>query len=304
MTFEFFRLRFHFQALNPVRFPADGAGNTIRGALGYALWQVTCRCSAEQHGDDCEYARTFEPRRVADAGPSGFADYPRPFVLRARYLDGQTFGPGTPFSFDIHLFDIRNPALQYFVQAFELIGDQGIGLLRGRAKLLSVEQLNTEGRRIAIAWDGEKCASLSRPESVPLTRQGSITSLSIRFLTPTELKAEGGIAARPEFPVLFARIRDRISTLRALYGSGPLEIDFRSLADRSRSVEMTRCEIVNRRATRHSSRTGQVHPLGGFTGEAEYRGSMHEFIPYLQAARWTGVGRQTVWGNGEIAVAI
>ena len=26
-----------------------------------------------------------------------------------------------------------------------------------------------------------------------------------------------------------------------------------------------------------------------------------EFLPYLEIARWTGVGRQTVWGKGEIA---
>jgi hypothetical protein len=31
---------------------------------------------------------------------------------------------------------------------------------------------------------------------------------------------------------------------------------------------------------------------------------MAEFLPYLEAARWTGVGRQTVWGKGEIAVEI
>jgi hypothetical protein len=51
---------------------------------------------------------------------------------------------------------------------------------------------------------------------------------------------------------------------------------------------------------RRSSRTGQVHPIGGFVGEAEYEGDLAEFVPYLHAARWTGVGRQTVWGKGEI----
>ena len=304
MTFEFYRLRFHFQAVDPVKFPSDGAANTIRGALGYALRQVACRCGADQHGAGCAYARTFEPRQVADAGPSGFADYPRPFVLRARHLDGRTFCPQTPFNFDMHLFDVRNPSLLYFVQAFELIVGQGLGVARGRARLLSVEQLNREGRRVGIVWGGEECTSLSQPECVALTQQASAASLCVRFLTPTELKDEGGMAARPEFPVLFARIRDRISTLRALYGSGPLEIDFRSLGDRARSIEMTRCQVTNRCARRRSSRTGQVHPLGGFTGEAEYRGGMAEFIPYFQAARWTGVGRQTVWGKGEIAVAI
>jgi hypothetical protein len=62
------------------------------------------------------------------------------------------------------------------------------------------------------------------------------------------------------------------------------------------------CDIQSVRVTRRSSRTGQRHPIGGFTGSAEYEGDLGEFLPYLEAARWTGVGRQTVWGNGEIAI--
>jgi hypothetical protein len=40
--------------------------------------------------------------------------------------------------------------------------------------------------------------------------------------------------------------------------------------------------------------------VGGFTGFATYIGEMGEFLPILRAAEWTGVGRQTVWGNGAI----
>ena len=53
---------------------------------------------------------------------------------------------------------------------------------------------------------------------------------------------------------------------------------------------------------RRSSRTGQVHPIGGFVGEAEYVGELGEFVPYLKAGKWVGVGRQTVWGKGEISI--
>jgi hypothetical protein len=63
---------------------------------------------------------------------------------------------------------------------------------------------------------------------------------------------------------------------------------------------MVRCEIQPVEAERRSSRTGQVHPIGGFTGMAEYEGELGEFLPCLEAAAFTGVGRHTVWGNGEI----
>jgi len=299
---EFFRLRFHFKAVDPLWFPAGGAANTVRGAFGYALRQVACRCGPRWHTKDCIYARIFEPRSPARQGPSGFAERPRPFVLRARHLDGQLFSPRQPFSFDVHLFDLRNPALPYIVEAFDWIAGQGMGPLRRQARLISVEQLHADGRVLGRVWDGKKCSSLVEPASVALTENGVAPSLSIRFLTPTELKCDGGLAARPDFPILFARVRDRISMLRALYGPGPLEIDFRALCDRARSVEMTRCQLEATHMERHSSRTGQVHPIGGFTGEAEYHGSLGEFLPYLRAAGWTGVGRQTVWGKGEIAI--
>jgi len=124
-----------------------------------------------------------------------------------------------------------------------------------------------------------------------------IHRLRIRFLTPTELKG----AEQPEFGILLARIRDRISTLRELYGDGPLAIDFKTFGERASRVSMTRCELVPVAAERTSRATGQRHSLGGFKGVADYEGDLAEFLPYLEIARWTGVGRQTVWGKGEIA---
>ena len=124
--------------------------------------------------------------------------------------------------------------------------------------------------------------------------------VTVRFETPTELKAGGATVEQPEFGVLAARIRDRISTLRALYDDGPLTLDFRQFGERAARIRMTRCDIQHVEAYRRSGRTGQIHSLGGFTGEAEYEGDLAEFVPYLRAAQWTGVGRQTAWGKGEL----
>jgi hypothetical protein len=129
-----------------------------------------------------------------------------------------------------------------------------------------------------------------------------VNRVRIRYLTPTELKSGRQNTAQAEFPVLFSRIRDRVSTLRALYGPGPLEIDFCALGERAAEVHMTRSTLELVEVDRRSSRSGQVHSLGGFIGDVEYEGPLAEFLPYLHAARFTGVGRQTVWGKGEIEV--
>ena len=239
----------------------------------------------------------FEPAALAP-GPSGFFDLPRPFVFRATHLDGRTVAPGDSFWFDLNLFDLHSPAIRYLVLALTQLAHTGLGPGRGRAQLVEASH---RGRRI---FDGQ---SLIDTPTEPLELRlhplpYRIDRVRVRFVTPTELKGGDELAARPEFGTLAARVRDRVSKLGELYGSGPLEIDFRAFGERAAQIRMTRCELKHVDVERRSSRTGRVHPLGGFVGEAEYEGDLAEFVPYLHAAKWTGVGRQTVWGKGQIEI--
>jgi hypothetical protein len=96
---------------------------------------------------------------------------------------------------------------------------------------------------------------------------------------------------QPDFGVLFARIRDRVHTLRQIYGRGPLPLDFSATGERARQVKLVRNNTRWETHERRSGKTGQTHPLAGFAGTAEYQGDLSEFLPYLRAASWTGVGR-------------
>jgi hypothetical protein len=206
---------------------------------------------------------------------------------KARHLDGRTVEPGETFSFDLNSFEMRNPAIDSLAQAFAQLARDGLGPGRGRAELSGVSLLGGNSAPMELSLDPlPECAE----------------RIKVEFVTPMELKGGRGLAERPEFGILAARIRDRLSTLRELYDDGPLAIDFRAFGERAASIRMTLCQISPVAATRRSSRTGQTHSLGGFRGAAEYEGELSEFIPYLRAAKWTGVGRQTVWGKGEIEV--
>ena len=261
VTFDLIRLRLHFRAAGSLYFPPGKAGNTLRGAFGMLL---------QRTAEAPEYARIFEPRATG-AGPSGLADPPRPFVFRAAHLNGQTIARGDEFHFDAHLFDTQADFERDFIAAFAVWQ---------RAEVISAER-----QPVSIEFAG---------------LMESAARVRVTFVTPTELKP----AVRPEFRVLFARLRDRVSTLRALYGPGPLDIDFRALGERAARVALARCELTWHSTDRRSTRTGQTHPIGGFTGLAEYQAGydddLSEFLPYLRAGQWTGVGRQTVWGKGEI----
>jgi hypothetical protein len=190
-------------------------------------------------------------------------------VLRVAALDGARIGPGDSFQIRLNLFITRASAI---------------------APVREALRTALEGELTDV--DGDE---LLRLPLVP--RQSRVRRVRVRFLTATELKG----AAEPSFGVLFSRIRDRVSTLRALYGGGPLQIDFRGMGQRAEQVRTTRCELRRLEGERISRATGQRHPLGGWIGLAEYEGELEEFAPYLEAARFTGVGRQTVWGKGEIA---
>jgi hypothetical protein len=287
-TFQFYRFRFQFRAMDAVRFPRGKSANTLRGAFGLALRKVSPEA----------YARLFEWGGAAETGhPSGLADLPRPFVFRARALDGLEYGPGERFGFDVHVFEVREPLLDVFRVALMEAGAAGLGPGRGRADLERIEEIDLEDRA-TITGDVQ-----GAPLEIGLDAEGpAVTSMTVRFETPTELKADGRLVDRPEFGVLFGRVRDRLSTLRALYGEGPLDVDFKGMGERAEAVKLARCRLEWERIDRRSGRTGQVHPIGGFTGEAEYQGALGEFVPWVRAARWAGVGRQTVWGKGEVRV--
>ncbi|MGA2117346.1 MAG: CRISPR system precrRNA processing endoribonuclease RAMP protein Cas6 [Bryobacteraceae bacterium] len=291
IPFEFYRVRLHLRARGALRFPMPAA-NLLRGALGYRL---------EDRQQD--YARWFRPGAPQGGpAPSGLADWPRPFVLRASHLDGLECHPEKCWNFDVHVF--AREAVWPLVGALAGAAERGMGRGRVASELLKIEAVDLEngGTDFSPGSAGDPTGPVP-PISLNLAYTGEPAGhVSLRFVTPTELKGQPSTGEEPDFGTLFARLRDRLGNLRAFYGAGPLEVDFRGLGERARSIRLVHARLGWERAQRRSSRTGQVHPLGGFTGEADYEGDLGEFMPWLWAARWVGVGRQTVWGRGDVRV--
>ena len=308
MVFELYPLRFSFVAREELYFPAGKSANILRGAFGTIFRKIACvpECPGARDCEwrtTCPYARMFEPRAEAE-GPSGLADWPRPFVFRAMHLDDRRVASGEHFHFDLHLFDLQSSAVAYLVLAFAQLAREGLGPTRGRVELIDVVQLDEQHCPAPSLYDGGSLKQAAAPLAIDLASGVPAIRVRVHFLTPTELKSGQEIAPQPEFAILAARARDRVSALRGFYGPGPLDIDFRGFGERAARVRMVRHKLRQVQVARRSSRTGQTHPLGGFTGEAEYDGDLTEFEPYLCAAEWTGVGRQTVWGKGAIRVEV
>jgi hypothetical protein len=149
VDFKFYPLRFEFTARQSLYFPPGKASNILRGALGVIFRSIACvpACRESVGGaktceirTSCPYARIFEPIS-GGAGPSGLADSPRPFVFRARHLEGRTIQSNESFYFDLNLFSLEPEARAYFILTFAALAREGLGPNRGKAELQSVRRL-------------------------------------------------------------------------------------------------------------------------------------------------------------------
>ncbi len=312
------RLTACFRAIDPVRFPELLPTNVIRGALGYALREVACRCGAgEVHRPDCVYQRWFEPvlehlpsQRAAllasIRGEAGAANLPRPFVLRgvtAPSTDpaeerGELFvRQGQEFEISLAWFDLEHldQAMRVLRETFAHMGQAGMGPNRGRAELLHFEAAAEPVR-----------VSLDLPEA-----DAPITRIRVSFETPVEIKFRGAIAKQLDLPLLVNAAARRINTLRTLYDPGTALEQIQqisSLAEGAYRADLVRSDLHPVNVDRRSSRTGQVHSLGGLVGEVEFRAAEDNDLArpshLLQAAADLGIGRHTSWGNGRFCVLV
>lgn len=313
MKLSLYAYRFEFRALERLYFAPGAAANAFRGAFGHIFRRMSCRpeCPGTKTCEwrrECPYARLFEPEWTE--GPSGFADAPRPFVIRAAALDARRFAPGDRFTLDVHVFEQGETLLEYLVLAFLQLAAEGIGAGRGRVAVEAVHAL-TDSHQVGICVyrDGKGFAPHARTLiEVPLTGtpEPPLEGGIVRFTTPTELKSGGRVIEDAPFRTVFARARDRVGAVAGFYGGEifqeVFEQGFQAVDRRASAIRTVSSRLKWVSAHRRSSRTGQVHPLGGFVGEVRYEGDLAEFLPILRAAYWTGIGRQTVWGKGVVEV--
>lgn len=267
-SFELYTLRYDFRARDPFHFPRFLTGNIFRGALGSFL----------QSADQGAYRLLFAAR---SAHEKGLNTPPRPFALRCSEIDGRSFSTTEIFSLRLNLFLPDLSILAALSAALLAMSETGFGTTRSRATLL----LPPEQLRHSISLD-PYCARTK--------------GLRIHFVTPTDLKVHDALGEPLAFPNLLRLAGRRLDRLRTLYGIGPVGFDWATLNNAAAQVALIDSKLQQVNVSRRGSRTGQTHSLGGFIGHADYMGDMSNFLPIFRAACFTGVGRHTAWGNGEL----
>jgi len=320
--------RFRLVPEQALEVPALNKGNMLRGGFGHGFRKLCCipQCKDTKFcplAATCPYKAVFEPSPPAGSERLGKnQDIPRPFVFRAPETTQSCFQKGEVFEFGLILIGRAVDFLPYFVLSFRELASGGLGLNRARCTLERVEQAGVSANavepgnyeaKLIYSSDNQvlrgtesismhDCLKSRMRELHALNGDESTQHITIRFLTPTFLRADGEVVRRPDFHHVLKRLRDRINALCTFFGHGPVDVDFRALGERAERVRTVSAEIQWVERFRTSSKTRQRHELSGFIGEGTYEGELREFLPWLALGEMVHAGKHTAWGGGRIEV--
>jgi hypothetical protein len=311
--FALHHYRFHLEPKVPLQLPAYNKGNVIRGGFGGTFRGIVCHANCREPEtcelrNVCPYTAVFQPFVPEDSEKiSKNRDIPRPFIIKPPLETKETYLPGERLSFDVVLVGKIKDYLPYFIVTFKELSQAGLGWQRSPLELCAVGHVSSDGVEVPVYTRennlvqppstsislADLCASLSSNNGTD-----NITRITLRFLTPTMLKADGVQARRPSFGPLAKRLRDRINALSYFYCGNGLDIDFKAFGEHAEKIKTVADSTRWVESSRYSRRREVTHDLSGFVGEVSFEGNLAPFIPFLKLGEYVHVGKNAVFGNG------
>jgi hypothetical protein len=319
--FSLHHLRFCFVPEAPLLLPAYNKGNVIRGGFGSTFRRIVCHanCRAPETCElrsVCPYTAVFHP--FVPEGSEKISknqDIVRPFVIKPPLETKETYLPTERLSFDVVLVGKIKDYLPYFIVTFKELSQAGLGRDRAPVELCTVGHVGSDGIEVpvytsennlvqppakGISW-ADICASHSPNNGSMNPLQdgaGNVRRITLRFLTPTMLKADGMQARRPSFGPIAKRLRDRINALSYFYCGKGLAVDFKAFGEQAEGIKTVADSTRWVESSRYSRRREVTHDLSGFVGQVSFEGDLAAFVPYLKLGEYVHVGKNAVFGNG------
>lgn len=287
-------------------------GSTFRGMFGHIFKNLACTCpnldgTHFEHLPNCIYGNIFE-----STNNNGKRVYlhqetiPRPFLFEVTSEQQKYYFPGDRISFCFTLFGDSIKYLPYFVNVLDQMGKEGFGNRKQKAFLREIYTVNTEGdfdKRIFLISENIIKSDFSIFDFKEIITDKKTNKAIIYFKSPTRLKNNGHYTDLPEFHVVFRSAVRRITSLLYYYHNHQqLDIDFKELFKKAEEVKLVESDVTWYDWERYSNRQKERMKLGGIVGKATYEGDLEPFIPWLQLAEWTHIGKNTTFGLGKIKV--
>jgi hypothetical protein len=269
------RLVFELSGKTPMRLHPAVPSATIRGALGYALLQVSAQEAALNMPGRAQWILNH-----CYANNAGGDSSVKPMVLRGRFARPDK----RAFLLECLLFGTATPYGSTFRQAVNIMADMGLGGERPQAcrtRLLADETVYPD-------------PSIARGDC-----------LMAEFLSPARIAGRQVrcLSAAIPFEILVARGLDRLQKLADTFGNGfPSDLNIAAIKRKAATVLSFPIQANYISAARSSTRSRDSVSISGFVGTMLYRGDLPPFSVLLAYLPWIHAGRGAVQGCGWISL--
>jgi len=300
------------------------SGNTLRSGFGAHLRALVCtqRGLNGAEGTECVtcplrsvcvydfFYNSSPPEGVKVLRKQG--DIPRPFVFDPPSSGRHATGCEAIFRFT--LFGRAAEFLPYFLLALRNLGETGMSrgyrLGKGRFHIESVDSIGY-GARTNIFSGGtvfNRAIDLCFQDILKCSAEHS-GNLTLRFLSPAQIKENERFTATPTFRGLISRLLFRANALAEFYGSGMLYDNERvlELLGGCRTVSTLAANIHEIRPARffHKQKIKMQHLPPFFKGEITYHGDFSaDLMAILELGMLIHVGKMATFGNGLYEIEI
>ena len=305
--FTLSRFKFSIQLQKSGRLPPY-KGSTIRGAVGHALREISCKKSSGSCGG-CEYVRSCSFIRLFKPDQEAGKSIPSSYVINPPVLKETNFLCGADISFHLTLFGWASEHISSWIDAVKLCGEKyGLGAERIPFTLKLVQCIPLNAEPVVIFMEGGSADSNVREitfsqikEKCALT-SSAVQQVSIRLLTPLKLKEMGAVSGRITARLFIGALLRRLRALSQFYQTGSFpDHDYRGIAEQVTSTDhVLKWVTLERRSVSQSSHIN----LGGLTGSFTLNNLPPLLYPLLRFGEFVHVGKNTVYGCGKYKIVI
>lgn len=316
-NFCFSKYVFHLRVIDKIILPKY-KGSALRGGFGYVFKKVACMSRGKECNKcilktRCAYSYVFETPPPTDSKIlRKYPNVPHPFVIEPPFEEKEIYDMGEIIKFNLILIGKAIEYIPYFVYTFDELGNVGLGKERGKYVIEKLENIivdNYGDLKEYKIYDGDNKILLDKNYKFNYSYfeeklKGSfpVKMVDLKFLSPIRIKYEGNITSRLEFHILLRNMLRRLSALSYFHCNEQLDIDYREIIDKAKSIKTEKQDIEWYDWKRYSTRQESEMSLGGFIGNVTFSGDLEEFLPFIVLCSHVHVGKACTFGLGKYEV--